>query len=252
MSRRLLLALCLALGIHGLVLLFEPWPMRPPQLPAVSSGITVALEQVAQVPQAAKGEPVKPLPEPRPESVEDAAPADPVKMVQPPELQAPVPQALPSQLAARKTKVRHPLAKVPEVSEPVPVVVEEKSAVPQVTTAQARNVLPEQEAAIGQEEAAPAATAVLRRMAAPSYQDNPPPFYPAKARRRGWQGRVLLEVRVTATGVVAGLKVEQSSGHPILDQAALKAVRDWRFVPALAVGRPVADIVTVPVHFQLR
>jgi protein TonB len=89
-------------------------------------------------------------------------------------------------------------------------------------------------------------------LARPLYQDNPPPVYPALARRRQWQGAVVLEVLVKADGLVAELSVEQSSGHRVLDEAALAAVRNWRFTPGRHGRQPVAMKVLVPVRFGLQ
>jgi periplasmic protein TonB len=80
---------------------------------------------------------------------------------------------------------------------------------------------------------------------------NQPPEYPAAAQQRGFEGRVLLRVDVSAAGTPLDVKVVSSSGHDILDEAALRAVRTWRFVPATRGGTPVAGIVNVPVEFKL-
>lgn len=76
--------------------------------------------------------------------------------------------------------------------------------------------------------------------------NRPPPRYPTRARRRGLQGRVVLLVRVDAAGGVAEIRVDHSSGHRMLDRAALKTVRNWRFA-AHAERR-----VRVPVVFRLQ
>ena len=88
--------------------------------------------------------------------------------------------------------------------------------------------------------------------ATPSYAVNPPPVYPALARRNGWEGEVLLRVEVTAEGKAATLKVERSSGHAVLDRSAVAAVRTWRFNPARIGTTPVAGEVRVPIRFELR
>lgn len=80
---------------------------------------------------------------------------------------------------------------------------------------------------------------------------NPPPLYPTEAYEKGQEGVVQLLVSVTGQGTVATLKVHRSSGVESLDQAALKAVRDWKFQPATYRGRPVASKVLVPVGFQI-
>lgn len=80
---------------------------------------------------------------------------------------------------------------------------------------------------------------------------NPPPLYPPEAYEKGQEGVVQLLVSVTGQGTVATLKVHRSSGVESLDQAALKAVRDWKFQPATYRGRPVVSKVLVPVGFQI-
>jgi protein TonB len=83
------------------------------------------------------------------------------------------------------------------------------------------------------------------------YGDNPPMPYPHSARRRGWEGDVLLRVDVSASGKVLSAHIESSSGYGILDDTALQTVTKWRFRPASINGTPKADTVLVPVHFQL-
>jgi protein TonB len=89
------------------------------------------------------------------------------------------------------------------------------------------------------------------RAAAPVIS-NPHPLYPPLARSRGHEGRVLIRVSVLGDGRVGSATVAKSSGHGSLDRAALKAVRRWRFKPALRAGRPVAATLTVPVVFRLK
>ncbi len=88
--------------------------------------------------------------------------------------------------------------------------------------------------------------------AMPRYKSNPPPEYPAIARRRGYEGRVLLSAMISIEGNVVGLKVKESSGHPVLDRAAMKAVEVWEFEPARRMRSPVPMSVDVPVRFVLK
>ncbi|MBL8671388.1 MAG: energy transducer TonB [Alphaproteobacteria bacterium] len=81
---------------------------------------------------------------------------------------------------------------------------------------------------------------------------NPPPAYPDSARRRGWEGDVVLLVRVAPDGRCAGVEIVRSSGRAILDEAAVDAVKLWRFVPARRGEEPVAAQLEVPVSFRLR
>jgi len=87
--------------------------------------------------------------------------------------------------------------------------------------------------------------------AIPRYVDNPPPKYPAVARRKGWTGTVRLLVRVDTAGSVEKLLIAQSSGFSVLDRAARRAVRLWHFVPAMKAGLPVGSEVVIPVDFRL-
>lgn len=85
-----------------------------------------------------------------------------------------------------------------------------------------------------------------------AYLNNPPPVYPSVSRRAGEQGRVMLRVRVSARGQVEAIEVQKSSGYDRLDEAALSAVRRWRFVPATVGDRAVEGWALVPVNFTLR
>lgn len=82
--------------------------------------------------------------------------------------------------------------------------------------------------------------------------DNPPPTYPDLARRRGWEGDVLLRLTITAKGDVEKVVVLESSGHRLLDRSALRQVRRWQFRAAQQNGRPVTSEVDLPVKFRLR
>lgn len=84
-----------------------------------------------------------------------------------------------------------------------------------------------------------------------SYLHNPKPAYPIMARRRGLEGLVRLDVRVSAEGIPVAVKVRESSGHESLDDAALTAVWHWRFSPARRGGEPIEGVVVVPVRFNL-
>jgi len=80
---------------------------------------------------------------------------------------------------------------------------------------------------------------------------NRPPVYPPQAVQRGFQGTVVLLIQVTEDGLVGQLDLAESSGHSVLDAAAMYAVRTWRFAPARAGGRAVAATVRLPIRFSL-
>jgi protein TonB len=80
---------------------------------------------------------------------------------------------------------------------------------------------------------------------------NPPPPYPRLARRRGYEGLVIVRARVSRDGKCLAAEVTRSSGHTVLDAAAAAAVRAWRFRPATSDGTPVEAEVEVPIRFEL-
>lgn len=85
----------------------------------------------------------------------------------------------------------------------------------------------------------------------PRYRTNPIPEYPIPSRRRREEGIVLLDVAVDADGKPSSISLNRSSGYPLLDRAALDAVRRWTFEPARAGGVPMFSRVVVPVRFSL-
>lgn len=178
------------------------------------------------------------------------------------ELREPPPKLVPPTplpMATRPTPPAHPKAQPREVrpAEP-PRTAAILTASPEVPPAPAAIVVPEQKPApppdvLRPQPAAPAPTAVAvtppRSDAA--YLNNPRPAYPMAARRRGDQGTVLIRVWVTLEGVAASVGLEKTSGHPSLDEAALTAVKSWRFVPARQAGQPVEAPYVVPIVFKV-
>ncbi len=84
-----------------------------------------------------------------------------------------------------------------------------------------------------------------------AYLSGTPPVYPEQARRRGWEGTVLLRVQLDADGRVQAVTVLRSSGYPVLDQAAVSQIANWRFKPSLHDGKPQPSALRVPVKFRL-
>jgi len=81
----------------------------------------------------------------------------------------------------------------------------------------------------------------------------PPPVYPRPAITRHLTGSVMLRIHVDAAGMPTEVTVEHSSGHEILDEAAVRTVQKrWRFVPATRNGQPIEGWALVPVNFVLQ
>lgn len=75
------------------------------------------------------------------------------------------------------------------------------------------------------------------------------PIYPPLAQAGQVSGMVIAEVRIGTDGLVEDARILKSI--PLLDQAALDAITQWRFRPTLMNGRPVPVIMTVTVNFTL-
>ena len=84
------------------------------------------------------------------------------------------------------------------------------------------------------------------------YLESAHPQYPRRAREMGWQGTVVLRVEVNPDGTVGVISVRRTSGYPSLDEAALTAVKEWRFAPLTDGAFSMSAVVDVPVRFDLR
>ena len=76
------------------------------------------------------------------------------------------------------------------------------------------------------------------------------PEYPELARRARVSGMVILQVIVSEDGVVEEVTIVR--GHPLLNEAALQAIRQWRYSPYYLNGEPIPVTATVTVNFVLR
>jgi TonB family protein len=86
-------------------------------------------------------------------------------------------------------------------------------------------------------------------IAAPKKITDVKPVYPAIAKAANVQGVVIMEARIEPDGSVSDARVIKSI--PLLDQAALDAVKQWRFTTPLANGEPTAVLTTVTIDFRL-
>lgn len=213
----------LSIGVHALALsLLLVWPVAfpapPPETPPLLvTLVTLAEEEPAEVPLA---EPVPPPDPPAPE----APPAPPVVE----RAASPVPPPPP-----RRTT---PKAKVP--------VVAAAPAPPATSEAVSRPSPPPPVA-----QAAP--LAAEEPIVRPAPVNSPRPRYPRTARQRGLEGTVVVTVQVSEAGEVVDAAVRTSSGHAMLDQAAMDGVLRWRFSPARRQGEPTRATIDVPIRFEL-
>lgn len=160
---------------------------------------------------------IKPQPKPEPKPLPKPEPVKPKKR-QPPKAK-PLPKAPPSERA-----VQAPVSE-PEVVKPV------KTAPAKAKPAAAPAIQPPSAEAQGLQ--------------------NRAPKYPQLSRKKKEQGTVLLKLLVKADGTVGNINVAKSSGFSRLDQAALQAVKHWRFVPAKQQGKAIDFWYEMPMTFEL-
>ena len=77
------------------------------------------------------------------------------------------------------------------------------------------------------------------------------PVYPASMRAAGRSGIVPLDALVGTDGSVVFARVASASVHPDFADAAVEAVRQWKFSPTLLNGKPVEVLISVTINFSL-
>lgn len=83
--------------------------------------------------------------------------------------------------------------------------------------------------------------------------NSPPPAYPPQAVRENLTGVVELEILVGVDGKPIEVSIVRSSGHRLLDQAAIRVVKSrWTFQPAMSNGQPIQALGRVPIEFKLQ
>lgn len=86
----------------------------------------------------------------------------------------------------------------------------------------------------------------------PFFKKSPKPIrYPRWALKQGWQGKLVVAVEILPDGAVGRWQVMRSTGHRSLDEAAVEAMRSWRFEPAKFRGKPVVSCIQIPVRFRV-
>jgi protein TonB len=227
---RLLVGLAVSCGVHGIalaaLLAFDSAPpARPPATDATQPIVAVLSQQAELEPDLPP--PRRELPAARP-ALSAPSPAPARKRVAPPQEVTNTPS-----LVAQEPAIDGVVAEREHAGPPSAGVVDSPAA----------------------EIAAAASPGDSEPVSAPSfsanYLDNPAPAYPSASRRLHEQGRVLVLVEVAADGLPRVVNLATSSGFRRLDEAALEAVRRWRFVPARKGTRPVPAQVLVPIVFGL-
>lgn len=218
----------LILGLHaGIIYYFYTTA-------SVSPPVTAPVAQPVEITLAA----------PQPESIAIAPPppSEPEPAPAPETIAEPPPQHI-DEVAPRVDK---PKAKPkPEAKKSPP-----RPKPPVQSTPQKPVVSPAPQASQPVAQTAPAQT-ITPPIANANYLHNPAPDYPESAIDRGQEGVVLLRVQVNAQGKAVTVQIHQSSGVSALDNAALRTVRNWSFVPAKRGNQAISGQVIVPVDFSL-
>ena len=81
---------------------------------------------------------------------------------------------------------------------------------------------------------------------------NPKPVYPHTAYKLGIEGRVLIDLSMSAEGAVEKVHIRDSSGFAVLDSAAVRAVKKWRFYPVLRNGKAIPFSDTGHIIFKIK
>jgi periplasmic protein TonB len=194
----------------------------------------VAPMEVRMVPAEQAAQPAPPLDEPPP--LPEVPPPELATVIEPPPPDLPPPV--------------FPVEAPPPPPPPEP----EKPKPPPPKPVQKRPPTPQAPVDAQPQQAAPAAPAAPKTVSASQlgYLVAPNPIYPARSRKAGEQGNVMIRVLVDLTGRPAQVSLQTSSGHPELDQSALSAVRAAQFRPYAEGGVAQAVWVLVPINFVLR
>jgi protein TonB len=252
-SLRLVLVICVSALLHVAVWQLRAYlDLRPDSLPQpiptmevtlTAAPASAALSSAVAPPAPDSKSEIQPKPKPALEKQKSAAKPKP----------KPKPQAKPEAEVVRPPLLEPEPRPAPKVSTKEPLSSTDSSAL--VNAANAKPDAGQTRGSARIVETAKAEGSGSQAYEGPkvnaAYLHNPRPDYPEMAKRRQWEGKVILRVQVLASGRAGQVTVAGSSGHEILDEAALESVRNWHFVPARRGDQPVDSVVNVPINFNL-
>ena len=268
-----LAVLLLVAALHGTAL-WAAWTSAPPRM----SLDPRASQAVSWVELQPRPRPASEVTSPRPD--QPPVRENPEAAMEPPVTESPKPPEDTPVAESPEPAQERRATRNPEPPENTPVAENPKAgeAVPATKLAVAEQVAPPREETVTENPVvddpeppaqAPARPSQANALAAPeetpvaeapavvpprfdaAYLSNPPPKYPARSRRLGEQGRVILHVQVTVAGRPAEIEIRRSSGFKRLDEVAVDTVRRWKFVPARQGEMPIEASVLVPISFTL-
>lgn len=264
-NTRLLLASGLCMSAHAALLLFglQPTQTRAVTLDSLSAGPALVLNLAATGAQsgANAATDVQPAPqksEPKKAVEPSAAPAKAAETTKT-EQAKPVlkKEPAPKKVAPKIPEEKAPKKTVKKTERKSTDNTEQHNPVAASASATAANKSATTQSASGApntaSHAAPASTAQARGSNSEPRFRVPPsaPEYPKASRMRRQEGTVLLEVKLGTQGEQLQVVLLKSSGFPLLDRSALKAVKGWQFLPQEINGQGVSHVVRIPVRFEL-
>ena len=233
-------ALALSFGLHAALLALQPFNSDTviPEEALIIELLPVELPKPEPIPEPPKPEPLKPpkaKPQPKPQ---------PVKLPQP--VQNPTPQ--PAEALPEPAPVVNQVQPPPPQPEVIAVAPKTEAPAAAFTTPPPAPAPPKVLGPTQQElDAARAGYAnALARALEKNIQ------YPRIATMRGWQGTVIVWLKLDKNGSIAQSSIKTSSGFDVLDQQALEAVKRTPLPLPPAVLRDQISEITVPVAFQLK
>lgn len=264
-NKRLLLASGLCMSAHAALLMFglQPTQTRAVTLDSLSAGPALVLNLAATGAQsgAAASADVQPAPqkiEPKKVVEPSAVPAKAAETAKPKQAKPvlkkePAPKKvapkIPEEKAPKKTVKKTARKSTDNTEQHNPVAASASAtAANKSATTQSANGAPNTAS-----HAAPASTAQASGSSSEPRFRVPPsaPEYPKASRMRRQEGTVLLEVKLGTQGEQLQVVLLKSSGFPLLDRSALKAVKGWQFLPQEINGQGVSHVVRIPVRFEL-
>lgn len=227
--KRIILAAIISLGLHGLLFSMETrWLAGINAVTPESREITISLTRQPQKKPA-----IKPSPKHKPRHVHKRKPLK--KVFKPPDIRK------------EKTAVKPESIHEPEEPETAEETAEETEEVYFDPAPDMQHIICS--TTVEQKVEMPSPQTILE--ARPIYRINPPPSYPNIAKKRGYQGNVVLEVLINKQGKVIDLIVFSSSGYSILDKTATASVKKWLFEPGMRGDDKIEMWVRVPIRFKL-
>ncbi|WP_163835806.1 energy transducer TonB [Spartinivicinus ruber] len=248
MNQLLLFALSVSVLLHGWLWLYAQ--QQPEVKPRAMAALSAPLKLQHVSFKQRVVQPVEAQEQPKPEPQKEIAKVEPKPTPKP--ISKKVPAKKPAKKIVKPKPAKKPPVKVakakpkPKPKTPKPVVAkktEKPIKKPQKRVQEASTTPVVAKKSFGMNE-----KVVTSR---PDYKRKVKPDYPSRALRRNQQGKVIIEVVLSPNGVNEKVSVKKSSGYPLLDRAAVKAIKRSEFVPQMLAGRAVTSTFEVPVEFKL-